>query len=611
MTDDERINIDRLDNYCPECEHPYRGFGFELSEQSLSMPISSLSPECTQLTVIQAVSPPNAQIFNVCWNEKGKLGTGSCPIPTSMPAVKSGTIIDIRTDIANSGTTGRVMAVFKIDGVSQYTDTNISLGTYPSGGLWSPVYSGYTMPTKNVTLVVEAHNWDASKSAWVLGHTKSFTISMTAAGCTGIELFPYSASIKQGEKVDMAAGVIPGNVAFTVTFKDRAGAILGTCKTSGTGTATGGSSCSFTWDSAGKSAGTYYAKAYADSCISTESVIVVGVAIRQWNFGVTVKDSATGSLLSGATVMAATVGGASQSKTTDTNGFATFRMDEGTINVSISKSGYNTYSTAESLYMDRNITYSVVPIPPTPTVGNIEFVSIPVGATILIDGKTTGQITPVVITGISAGEHTWTLKLTGYNDSSSKVIVLSGATVSVYTTMTPVTPTAGSLNITSTPMGASVWIDGKDMKVTTSGATIITDIPPGSHNYVLTMTGFQDAKGTFDIKAGQTAYLDVKLIPLTTIGALEISSEPSGARVYVDDTDTQRVTPATITNLIADGHRYTLKLSGYKDSSGGFNIETGKTTTVSIVLEKTAVGMESVAIAGIAGLALLALMRKK
>jgi hypothetical protein len=574
--------------------------------------------KCDQLTVIQAVAPPNAQIFNYCWNETGKLGTGACPMPTSMPVVKAGSIIDIRTDIANSGTTGRVLAIFKIDGVAKYQETNVSLGTFPGGGLWSPTYVGFTMPTKNVILTVEAHNWDATKNAWILGQTKSATISMTSAGCVSIDLAPFSASIKTGEKVDMVAAVSPGNVPFVVTFKDRAGTTLGTCKTSGTGLATGSSSCPFTWDSnasygSGGKAGTYYVKAYADSCYSTESVIVVDAPILQYNFNITVKDSVTGTVIPGATVLVATTGGASQSKITDTNGLASFRMDAGTISVSISKNGYNTYNTAESLFMDRSITYSIIPIPPTPTVGAIEFVSVPSGADIYIDGKIqTGVKTPIVITNILAGEHTWTLKLSGYNDSSSKVTVPSGGTTSVYATLTAVTPTLGSLNITSHPvMGAEVWIDGKDMGVTTSGATIITDIPPGTHSYTTTIPGFQDNTGTFDIKAGQTTYLDIALVPLITIGTLEITSEPSGARVFIDDADTQRVTPATIVNLAEGDHRYKTVLSGYKDIAGIVPIIAGQTEKVHLILEKSGMGLEVFAAAAIAGVAVLSFISGK
>lgn len=556
-------------------------------------------------------TPPKAQIFNWCWGETGKLG-GSCPMPTSLPPVKAGTVIDIKADIVNTGATGSVMVIYKIDGLALFTETNVSLVGYPSGGMWSPTFTKYTMPNKNVTLVIESYNWDGTK--WNLGQTKTQSISTISPGCAGIDLTPFAASIKTGEKVDMTTSVSPGNIPFIVTFKDRGGATLGTCRTSGTGQATGSSTCMFTWDSsasyAGKT-GTYYIKAYADSCMSTESAIVVDAPIYQYNFSIYVQDFVTNSPLSGATVLVATTEGASQSKITDTNGLALFRMDSGTISISISKNQYNTYNTVESLYNDISKTYSITPIPPKPTIGDVQFVSVPSGAEIFIDGKTTSQKTPMTVTGIPAGDHNWILKLTGYNDSSSKVTVPSGGLIQVYTTLTTVTPTSGSLNITSRPMGGEVWIDDADMKQTTSGMTIITDIPPGSHSYKIILAGFQDATGKFDIKVGQTTYLDIELIPLTTIGTLEITSEPSGARVFVDDKDTQRNTPATIASIVEGDHRYKTILSGYKDISGVVTIISGQTEKVHLILEKSGTGLEVVAAVAIAGVAILTFVSGK
>lgn len=569
--------------------------------------------KCDRLTVVQSIAPPKLTIFNYCW----KIGTrtGSCPIPTEMPVVSAGSKISITADIANSGPTGRANVIFKIDGVAQYNDTNVSLATFPGGGLWSPTYSGYTMPTKDVQLTIEAYAWDATKNAWVITDTKTTKISTVSAGCTGLDLVPFSAIIKQGEKVDFVVSTSPGNIPFTVTFKGRSAGgsetVLGTCKTSGAGQATGGSTCGFTWDSNvyGKQSGTYYVKAYADSCISTEGAITVNPAILQYNFGITVKDSNTGAAVSGASVQISTAGGASQSKVTDINGLASFRVDSGTINVSISKNGYNTYNTAEYVFMDRSITYPIVPTSPLVTVGNVQFVSVPTGVDIYIDSKSMGVKTPITITDIKAGDHTFSLKLTTYEDLSGTMTVLSGSTINIYVTLTRLTPNSGSINITSHPMGADVWIDGKDTGLTTSGATVIDSIPPGNHTYTLTMTGFQDKTGTFAIVSGQTTFLDVELVPLTTIGSLEISSDPSGARVYIDDADSKRTTPATILSLAAGDHTYKLVLEGYKEISGIFTIESGKATTVHIVLEKS-VGIEigtgvAIAVAGALAIALL------
>jgi hypothetical protein len=151
--------------------------------------------------------------------------------------------------------------------------------------------------------------------------------------------------------------------------------------------------------------------------------------------------------------------------------------------------------------------------------------------------------------------------------------------------MTVLTPTKGSLNITSHPvMGAEVYIDGADYKVTTSGATLITDIPPGTHSYVLKLVGYTDSTGTFSITAGLTTSLDILMVPLTTIGSVQINSTPSGAKVFIGGNDTSKLTPASVLNLGVGGHNYKLTLSGYQDQSGDFTITAGAITTVDVTL---------------------------
>jgi hypothetical protein len=208
-------------------------------------------------------------------------------------------------------------------------------------------------------------------------------------------------------------------------------------------------------------------------------------------------------------------------------------------------------------------------------------------ASIYVDDVDTGLKTPKTISNISSGDHKFTFKLGGYNDSSGTVTVVGGSTVQAYLSMTPLTPTAGALNITSHPvMGAEVFVDEVDQKTTSSGATVIHNIPPGTHSYRLSMTGYADSTDKFLVTAGTTTFVDALLIPLLTIGTVEISSTPAGAKIYVDDVDTYKGTPASIMNLDVGNHTYKLTLSGYQDGSGIFSVDPGKVTPVDVVLKK-------------------------
>ncbi len=510
-------------------------------------------------------------------------------IYTTPDAPVAGSPFTINTEIANAGPDGKVRAVFKVGG-TQISDQNSTLVKFQDPGrvLWKPTTT-YTIPSGTITITVDAYGWDGSK--WVLTDTKSITRTPSVTPCSGVTLTPFSASIKDGEKVTFTAAVTPSTSPFTVQFKDRAGTLLGTCTTSG-------GSCTFIWDSTGKPAGSYYVKAYVTegNCVSTESVIQISPPLRQWNVNIYVKDSVTGTPIGGATVTAGT-----QSKATDATGLVTFRVDEGTINISISKTGYNTFTTVELVFSDKTFNYSLSPTGIAK--GNIHFVSVPVGAGILLDNTDQGVKTNNYVTDIPAGDHTITLTLAGYNFFQGKVTVIGGSTVEVYVVLTPLTYEKGALYVASTPVAADITIDGQPQNVKTPAT--ITNLTAGSHEVKLTRTGYQDITKTVTITAGNTTYLNVSLTVLPGIGALEISSTPAGARVFIDGVDAQKVTPATITTLAAGEHTYRLALQGYSDASGKFMIEAGKTTPVSVTLKKAAAGAGTILGLGLLGAGVL------
>lgn len=543
------------------------------------------------------VVAPKATIFNWCW--KVGLAPGSCILPRDAPAITAGSSVVIQADIANSGGTGKVRCILKADGSQIVSQENASLVAFPTGPLWS-VRTTYTMPNKNVGLTVEAYSWNGS--TWVLTDTRTDTISMSAPACSNVSLDPFSAFVDPNNtathKVILTATTLPTGTSFPVTFKSDSGTVLGTCSSNST---TG--KCTFTWDyntqknttpdvTYGDGSSGYNIIAVVGSpgtvgaCTSNKTIISVGSPIVQYTFSIIVHDKNTGEIVPGATVLAAISGSPSQTKVTDTSGTASFIVDSGTVSVTITKDGYNLFTTAEYVFNNKTVTYLLIPTPVVPTTGGIEFVSVPPNATIYLDGKTAplGN-TPFTVDGLSAGSHSFILMLAGYNDLSGSTIVQSGSTVSVYVSMPIATPESGSVNITSHPvMGAKIYIDGKDMLLTTSASALITDIPPGNHSFKLVLDGYKDATGDFGVNAGLTTYIDEELFPLTTIGSLEITSNPSGAKVYIDDKDTGKYTPASVLNLAVGNHSYKLTMSGYQDATGKFTIIAGTISTADVIL---------------------------
>lgn len=74
-----------------------------------------------------------------------------------------------------------------------------------------------------------------------------------------------------------------------------------------------------------------------------------------------------------------------------------------------------------------------------------------------------------------------------------------------------------------------------------------------------------------------------------TTGNLAVVSTPVGAQIWVDGTNTGKITPDTVKNLSAGTHSLTLKLDGYKDSvQTGITITAGQTASRTITLTRAA-----------------------
>ncbi len=113
--------------------------------------------------------------------------------------------------------------------------------------------------------------------------------------------------------------------------------------------------------------------------------------------------------------------------------------------------------------------------------------SIPTGATIILDGDPVRVVTPATLE-IDTGNHELRLELTGYQDYVETFNVGDGDTHTVNATMTVSTNT--TLNVYTTPSGASVYIDGAYTGYVTP--VTFTDILHGNHYVRIYMDGYNE-----------------------------------------------------------------------------------------------------------------------
>lgn len=140
----------------------------------------------------------------------------------------------------------------------------------------------------------------------------------------------------------------------------------------------------------------------------------------------------------------------------------------------------------------------------------------------------------------------------------------------------------GSIKFIVYPPGSDIYF-GSILQGTTditTGILTIDNIPVGTVNYTVKKIGYYDRTGSaIIIERGMTTVsIILNAMPLT--GSLSIISNPSGAKIYIDDIDTGLITPANKTGLTPGSHAYKLTLAGYQDKIGSFTIITGQITKV-------------------------------
>jgi serine/threonine-protein kinase len=220
--------------------------------------------------------------------------------------------------------------------------------------------------------------------------------------------------------------------------------------------------------------------------------------------------------------------------------------------------------------------------PPAPAEGQLIVSSMPMGATVEIEGRAGQQWkAPQTIPGLTAGTYKLTFNMPGYATETRSVQVSGGARTPVDVRMTAV---KGFITVTGTPSGARVLINGKDTgKVT----PIEFMVEPGPQTVVVRKQGFLDASTDLKVAVGQSVNYAPKLMAagrtdnIQIVGSggvgklfggngssqgmarIEIKSEPKGAQVMVNGTPLQKATPLEI-QVEPGSYDIVIQKDGYK-----------------------------------------------
>ena len=163
------------------------------------------------------------------------------------------------------------------------------------------------------------------------------------------------------------------------------------------------------------------------------------------------------------------------------------------------------------------LSFTLIPFT-EPTTGNLLISSDPAGAGIYIDGSYSGVThsgEPATFTGIAPGPHSVELKLSNYQGYSETVEIVAGTTSTVSANLAG-SPNPGpfaSVEISSTPSGASVFLDDAMQGIT---PLTLSAVPAGKHTISIRMTGYSDYSTVLQLSPGQSALISAALAPVPT-----------------------------------------------------------------------------------------------
>lgn len=185
--------------------------------------------------------------------------------------------------------------------------------------------------------------------------------------------------------------------------------------------------------------------------------------------------------------------------------------------------------------------------------GLVHFDSSPRGASVYVDGQiltdpdTEESIKTPATVSLIEGRRNFTMTLEGHEDVSGYVDVFAGSRVDIYRNFKPgkseggwgqpepqiwlegqnknvltssnvKTLGVGTVNVTSIPPGAQIFIDGNPLLdekgVIRTAPIILTDVPEGYHKFTYILQGYSKANVIADVITGQVADAGAILSPM-------------------------------------------------------------------------------------------------
>lgn len=210
----------------------------------------------------------------------------------------------------------------------------------------------------------------------------------------------------------------------------------------------------------------------------------------------------------------------------------------------------------------------------------LKVTSDPEGATVYLDGDNLG-ITPLDRTDLTPKEGIIIVEKEGYVPNTQPIRLAAGKTQELNLFLMKQTGTA---EITTSPSGATIYVDGQMIGVSSGTPTVIGDLALGTHTVRAEKPGFEPIEQTFEVKFNtmQSIRLNLEGRP----GGIFVLSVPKGAAIVLNGKWTGKRTTDRVEDLAPGTYELLLQLEGYMKKIDMITVEPEKITTKTYNLEE-------------------------
>jgi len=222
--------------------------------------------------------------------------------------------------------------------------------------------------------------------------------------------------------------------------------------------------------------------------------------------------------------------------------------------------------------------YSVGTQAAQPRWGTLALQSNPSGADVYVDGSFVG-ITPLNFS-VAPGRHDVRFELAGYDSFSTSTSVGAGQSQNVSANLQGQVR-AGTVSFTSVPSGADVYVDGRYVGTTPTGAIRFEE---GSYTARFEAAGYQSTSINFRAVGGRDLTVDAALVG--NMATAVVQANVGGALVFLDGRQVGAIPNGTgrltVRDVPVGTHELVVIAPGYSTYVTTFNAQAGREVQLNV-----------------------------